>query len=448
MYKTVVSLRQETPYIHFQHSEIGATLRATEVKPKLDSFLIKKLGGIENVDEKWIVKGESFQIALNYKLRFASVGETQISRAGDNLCKAIDGGITDERKRKEYSNASQKAIKGMYFANMVKDTNFKRPYVGSALYAKQKEIKKTYKETVFCSKTEMTIICFVPNLMKLICKYIQEFFAVENFGSRQSKGFGSYMVTAIGEEKVKLSEPQVATALCERYGAKKCYKFKVKTNKDPLEYIKVIYSIMKSGVNYSYTRPELYRRSLLFVYMKGSQFNGGSGFGNEKAYLKQQGLAPINVRDPKRKNQYHKNRNEEDVRYVRALLGVGDSMFGPRAREKVTLKEKSGNIQRYPSTIFFKVIGDTVYYVGERISDKILGTTFEFSSSCAGYQKRELCVPTKKDGVGEDFMDGFLEYCKSELNCTNPKEGDSLGQIFGVLFGDASIKIMEVGENG
>ena len=42
MNKLVVKLKQHTPLIHFQHSQEGATLRASEVKPKLDKYIIKK----------------------------------------------------------------------------------------------------------------------------------------------------------------------------------------------------------------------------------------------------------------------------------------------------------------------------------------------------------------------------------------------------------------------
>lgn len=35
-----VTLQQHTPLIHFQHYQDGATLRASEVKPRLDKFLI------------------------------------------------------------------------------------------------------------------------------------------------------------------------------------------------------------------------------------------------------------------------------------------------------------------------------------------------------------------------------------------------------------------------
>lgn len=42
MHKLTVTLKQHTPLIHFQHSQEGATLRASEVKPKLDKFIIER----------------------------------------------------------------------------------------------------------------------------------------------------------------------------------------------------------------------------------------------------------------------------------------------------------------------------------------------------------------------------------------------------------------------
>ena len=44
MRKLTVILRQHTPLIHFQHYQDNATLRASEVKPQLDRFLLTQLG--------------------------------------------------------------------------------------------------------------------------------------------------------------------------------------------------------------------------------------------------------------------------------------------------------------------------------------------------------------------------------------------------------------------
>ena len=42
--RLIVHLIAQSPQIHFQHRETGATLRGSELKPKLDAFLYKKNG--------------------------------------------------------------------------------------------------------------------------------------------------------------------------------------------------------------------------------------------------------------------------------------------------------------------------------------------------------------------------------------------------------------------
>ncbi len=51
-------LKQHTPIIHFQHLQGGATLRSTEVKSKLDRFLIKEYELVEEV----IIDGKAKKI--------------------------------------------------------------------------------------------------------------------------------------------------------------------------------------------------------------------------------------------------------------------------------------------------------------------------------------------------------------------------------------------------
>ena len=68
-----VTLKQHTPLIHFQHDQYGATLRASEVKPKLDRFILMKLGN-GDYDQgcdlartnKWLIGEKN---ALNYKMK-------------------------------------------------------------------------------------------------------------------------------------------------------------------------------------------------------------------------------------------------------------------------------------------------------------------------------------------------------------------------------------------
>ena len=55
MYKLEFTLKQHTPIIHFQHDQDGATLRASEVKPKLDRFIYSKWLDEENGNKENIL---------------------------------------------------------------------------------------------------------------------------------------------------------------------------------------------------------------------------------------------------------------------------------------------------------------------------------------------------------------------------------------------------------
>ena len=78
------TLSQQTPLIHFQHQEPGACLRGSELKPKLDRFLLEQLGqgnalpqdaGYSIARENGWLAGDGSHPALKYKVRI-SVEET------------------------------------------------------------------------------------------------------------------------------------------------------------------------------------------------------------------------------------------------------------------------------------------------------------------------------------------------------------------------------------
>jgi hypothetical protein len=133
-------LLAQTPMIHFQPDQTGATLRPSEVKPKLDRFLRRIKG---DIPKSWLVSDQ--HDALNYKMR-----------------------ITRTEKREKLNIKDFK----LYFANM-----------GDG----------AMKDLVFAD-CNLQIICFIPELMKLIDENIGAFFVLHNFGTRQSKGFGGFLV--------------------------------------------------------------------------------------------------------------------------------------------------------------------------------------------------------------------------------------------------------------
>ena len=170
--------------------------------------------------------------------------------------------------------------------------------------------------------------------------------------------------------------------------------------------IRSVYALMKSGINHGG-----YSRSLLFDYMHTEITENGKkiSIGNEKAWLKQERISPALGQN--------KNQNDERSYYVRALLGIGDHvefLNDPHDRKNkttVTIKESpvhgEPTLERFPSPILFKVIGEAVYYVGQRIHPDVYDKRFAFESPMGrGY----LSTPPLSL-VKEDFIDDFLDYC-------------------------------------
>ncbi|MDZ4679328.1 MAG: hypothetical protein SGI94_02725, partial [Saprospiraceae bacterium] len=73
-FQLTIPLKQHTPLIHFQHEQAGATLRATEVKPKLDKYLIEHAFDSDaSKYARFLVGGKNAEHkALDYKLSVKS----------------------------------------------------------------------------------------------------------------------------------------------------------------------------------------------------------------------------------------------------------------------------------------------------------------------------------------------------------------------------------------
>ncbi len=137
-YKLEIKLKQETPMLHFQSDEPGAIIRGSDLKPRLDKFLEKK-----------------FQ-------------------------KGING--TKDYKVKIW----------------VEGTKLKSTIKGNALNIAKTSNNINYKEILnYSSDINLEIICFNEDMLNLIEDNICAFFALHNFGRRQTKGFGSFTVSSI-----------------------------------------------------------------------------------------------------------------------------------------------------------------------------------------------------------------------------------------------------------
>lgn len=151
--KLEFTLRQHTPMIHFQHDQAGATLRATEVKPKLDRYLIDRLGGWESIPSDWRVGGQKANHeALDYKIHFSSVIQFKFHKH-----------IIDQHNP---------------------------------------------KELVVFSSLDGKLLCYHAALANEIKQNLPGFFAAHNFGNRTSKGYGSFTVELIDGAPPSTGDPK------------------------------------------------------------------------------------------------------------------------------------------------------------------------------------------------------------------------------------------------
>lgn len=379
------TLTQQTPMIHFQSDQPGATLRATEVKPKLDRFICKKHGGAEKLRKEhpdWF--GSEDQPALNYKLRFEFTGEKQFKS------ETAEFEIKSQRIRRNYNGMNNQAAKDekknlrerinrnnpsaeinrMYFANMV-DTKGKRPDEIERL------IRDSYKETVFypeTGSTKLQIVCFIPKLLAEIDGYLEEFFLTTNFGTRQSKGFGGFSIS--GAER-KISDPI-------RFLKDKGYRFfyaedtQSDAAKDPIEREKrlmnhamTVYAVLKGGLNLNTgpKEPPYFKSYVQRQFLSDDQQFGDS-VGSEKSFIKNEWPA---LATAGRGIQY------KDYVFIRALLGLTDT-WKYKTGEVISgynLGENDFDVVRFKSPITVKIFDSYIIFLVESF-EAILGKTFYF----------------------------------------------------------------------
>lgn len=351
-------LVQHTPLIHFQHSEPHACLRATEVKPKLDRFLIEQLEKDDRFGDgrwkKWFV-GDGSQQSFDYMMRITPNSE-QVERT-----QSIERAIARAEHRPP--NASFHEIHKNYFGNMASGNNI------------QDTIRETFKESLFYKDgLTLTIRCFIPELLTFIDEHIRGFFMMHNFGTRQRKGFGSFTV----DISTKPNEPK-GFDLVGKYCPNAYYcKLGNDVNADALlDAVWVISAFLRSGFNRGEGN---YVRGFVFRYFQREK----NPLANDKAFVKQQVLHNV-YNEATRGEHLHPYGNNVRYRYVRGLLGTNEnSRFcrNPRGetREDRTVHNiyihSAEGVERFPSPLLFKPIGKFVFILPQKMPDEIFGSEF------------------------------------------------------------------------
>jgi len=360
-FKVEFTLKQHTPIIHFQSDQSGATLRATELKPKFDRFLKKYAFAGKIPDELKIDKSKD---ALNYKVKILQDTKEPSKYTYKTFISKRDRDKVDIRM-------------GSYFGN------------SKAL------LSDTVNVTFQVLQNEHKI------LIEKIREYFADFILITNFGTRQNKGFGSFSVTHIdGKEE----EENIHKVFLKYYPS-----YYITQHQEPLKKIMQDYQRLKSGTS----KPQ-YNKSLLFEYMCSKDIRWEKRM--IKEYMKKDYTnifsqlkfekEPIDCREDKQFN----------YKYVRGLLGIADRIEflkrNPKNfKDKIIIKiDSKDNISRFKSPITFKVINKDIYVLAHN-NKHIQGKRFAFSiKDEKGILNETIEVPQNFDIF--DFLDNAMPRLK------------------------------------
>ena len=421
-------LVQHTPLIHFQHSEPHACLRATEVKPKLDRFLIEQLEKDDRFGDgrwkKWFV-GDGSQQSFDYMMRITPNSE-RVDRT-----QSIERAIA-KIENQDYKHFHE--IHKNYFGNMASGNNI------------QDTIRETFKESLFYKDgLTLTIRCFIPELLTFIDEHIRGFFMMHNFGTRQRKGFGSFTV----DISTKPNEPK-GFDLVGKYCPNAYYcKLDGNVNADALlDAVWVISAFLRSGFNRGEGN---YVRGFVFRYFQREK----NPLANDKAFVKQQVLRNV-YNEATRGEHLHPYGNNVRYRYVRGLLGTNENSRFCRAPNAHTpvydiYTHSAEGIERFPSPLLFKPIGKFVFILPQKMPDEIFGSEFyileknqeeKYDSKATSEQKLNYLQTECKSGMiktptaeelapgansGDEALKMFLDAFAKDFNDKTSDKGGGYG---------------------
>ena len=406
-------LVQHTPLIHFQHSEPHACLRATEVKPKLDRFLIEQLEEDDRFGDgrwkKWFV-GDGSQQSFDYMMRITPNSE-QVERTH-----SIERAIARAEHRPP--NANLHEIHKNYFGNMASGNNI------------QDTIRETFKESLFYKDgLTLTIRCFIPELLTFIDEHIRGFFMMHNFGTRQRKGFGSFTV----DINTQPNAPK-GFDLVRKY-CPNAYYCKLDDNVSAdalLNAVWVLSAFLKSGFNRGEGN---YVRGFVFRYFQREE----NPLANDKAFVKQKVLH--NVYNEATRGEHRRfYGNNVRYRYVRGLLGTNEnSRFcrNPRGetREDRTVHNiyihSAEGVERFPSPLLFKPIGKFVFILPQKMPDEIFGSEFYIlEKNQEDEYDRKATSDQKLNYLQTECKNGMIKTPTTEELAPGAKSGDEALKMF------------------
>lgn len=427
-----VTLKQHTPLIHFQHDQYGATLRASEVKPKLDKYIIAREYNNDYEKCKYYLVGYKFskketeearikeEEKLNNDLKFKF--EKSNYRALKYKVKITSKIVA------EYLISSNLNRRGKSVLN---DLNIK--FLSNTLYFAQEEKNNEIignkdvslwnnigSKGIMLSNIELNVVGDNHNV-GIIAKHIQSFFLYENFGNRQNKGFGCFEVTGIYLDNDSNSQQLKSNEELLKKNFLFCYKKVCKSNNLNVIFSTITkdYKILKSGDS-----SRNIKSKLMLYFLKQIKRNLGNRILWEKDFFRK------NSDDKYQKignEKYHLKGHytfeilpSDSFKYIRALLGVANQyeflLMNPpmnNMKNKLVISVDGGKsgVERFKSPITFKVLDNCIYLVGNQINRNILNKEFNYFIKIKSDPRYDNSPINDSLRIPESFdLNGFIQW--------------------------------------
>ncbi|MDO4691976.1 MAG: hypothetical protein Q4A64_03775 [Porphyromonadaceae bacterium] len=367
MHKLEFQLTQHTPIIHFQSEYEGATLRASEVKPKLDRYLLRELKK-EDLNPNWFISQEKG--ALDYKLRFTlPEGESvqtylPLSRLNQEKANKLKN---DLRNKKELGEVKILPI---------------TPYFANEEWLNKREGQP--RLAIQVGRVRGEIYTKHPKLREAIETHLEAFFLLHNFGARQTKGFGSFTLAYLDGMPLSSLRKNVADKML-KLEVVDCLVSKANVPYQ-MEQIAKFHNKIKTGQREQYSEIRIYSHEQSLEWEKPIE-RKLVGLGTE----------------PDTKSY--------DKRYIRALLGLHGHFEFPQQNKRVTVSHPE--IKRFASPITYKPIKDVVYLILSEVPKELFGAKFAFAYKPQGGEElsEPVYTPTKDElGGVKDFLGDFLDF--------------------------------------
>jgi len=366
MHKLTFTLKQHTPIIHFQHDQPGATLRASEVKPRFDRFLKEELRNMKPavyemfkaLIDKLPDSSNRVNASSPYKLVIHPVKDESVQ-------KYIIASLIPKYKIDEYIKTGYEVLE-------------KTPY-----FADNKPIKEgplsDAKLGLMLKKDQLLKISFLfddPSWIELFNVALPLFFCTTNFGTRQSKGFGCFLPVALTqiefESIIKTCFPIIFN-FQHASGVKQIFKE-----------IEDIYKKLKAGDQKNESELRKYYNSFRPVIEW------------EKPAI-QEIVRSISGKSLKIKSE------TSNRQFVRAVLGLPEIYEYPK-HDEIKAQVKNDTFARYASPILFKVHNNQIYLIAtkRKHENDILNKPFDFDFTHKGRNygnKLRLITPKEFDLV-------------------------------------------------